>query len=69
MLNNMIGTLLRLINGRDVSSMKCREAQKIVSDFYMSLELRSIGKSLRETQKMDYLSKKALNAVGLGLFA
>lgn len=69
MFDAMMRTLTRLIGGRDIEKMKTHEAQKIVSDFYLDIELHSIGKSQKDLQKIEFLSQKALKNIGLEFFA
>lgn len=56
-----------IINGRDVLSMTVSEAKKVVAEFYLQIEIMTVGYS--DPHKMDYLCTSALNKCGLGYLA
>lgn len=59
--------LTDIINGRDVLSMTVSEAKKIVAEFYLQMEIQTVGFS--DPNKMDYFCKRTLDRFGLGYLA
>ncbi len=64
----MVYRLLKdVIAGRDVGSMSCSEARRLVSDFYDRLYHVTYGQ--RHPEKVDFLAEEALKKSGLGYFS
>ena len=64
----MIFALLKdLIGGRDVQNMKYSEANRLVNEFYLRVEIATFGN--RHPEKIEYYTNKALERAGLGCFA
>ena len=57
--------LSRLIGDRDVRKMKVSEAKKLIADFYMEMEIATVGYS--DSHKMDFACNAALERHGLAL--
>lgn len=66
MLFKMKGVLRNIIGRENVDSMSTSRAKKVVADFYMAVELATLG--CRNQQAVDYCSTVALQEAGLGMF-
>lgn len=63
----MLRILLDLIGERDVEEMRVSEAKELVAEFYMRVELLTLGG--RGNSHADYYAEKALESCGLGFLA
>lgn len=64
----MIAKILKdVINGRDIQSMKCSEARRIVDEFYLRVLCLTLG--TRNPQRVEFLTNQALEKAGLEFFA
>ena len=63
----MADILREIIGGRDVLSMRVSEAQEVVAEFYMRVELLTLGR--REEFHTEYACKRVLEHYGLGFLA
>lgn len=62
----MAKLLKDIIGNRRVEDLTCREANAIVSEFYLKVKLENLG---RDQRKLDYLVNKTLARFGLEYFA
>ena len=64
----MIFALLKeLIGDRDVQKMKYSEANRLVNEFYLRVELATLGN--RHPERVEYYTNKALERAGLEFFS
>lgn len=64
----MIFALLKeLIGDRDVQKMKYSEANRLVNEFYLRVEIATFGN--RHPERVEYYTNRALERAGLGYFA
>ncbi len=59
--------LSELIGKRDVLSMSASEAKKVIADFYMAVEIATVG--FTNEQAIDFFCKGALEQYGLDILA
>ena len=60
------GILSDVIGNRNVMNLKCSEAKKLVSEFYIEVEAATIG--CKNKGKVDSISHAALRDAGLEFF-
>lgn len=63
----MYGIIEKLLHGRNPLNLKCSEARKLVADFYLELEAKTI--QYTDKSKIDKLSTAVLKKYGLEYFA
>jgi len=63
----MYGIMNKLLHGRNPLNLKCSEARKLVADFYLELEAKTI--QYTDKSKIDKLSTAVLKKYGLEYFA
>lgn len=59
--------LSRLIGDKNVLDMSVSEAKKIIADFYMEIEIQTLGYS--DEHKIDFMCDRVLHKFGLDILA
>ena len=56
-----------LVGNQDVRNMRVSEAKKLIAEFYLRMEIETVGYS--DPHKMDFFCQRALQKYGLDLLA